>query len=225
MGEKNTNPVTLIQAGNIDEITALLGDLSDNELIALAVIEAQAEQPRKGVKDAIEAEQQTRADANPTTDFEALAAGLQSELNDVTAERDDLQGKLAALQNKHVPPKAAKLAKAKPVKFTEKGDFDNARGVIFIDADNKAIPSLPELTFRPDDFHAINGGRLLLQKIELPSDGPRVGVAGVVLIDAQGNAVGGNFIRVPLSVGAGQTATLRARSVMFRKPEADAKAA
>jgi len=221
--------VLAVQGGTRDEIALAIGDMANEEVLALMVIERQAEKPRSTVIDAIKAEMDRRAEAENAALAEAGEAGkvelsadveeLRAQLAEMTAQRDDLAAKLAKAEKVTLPPKKREAKRVK-FKVSDKALFGEATIVMLGGKDGLALTALPALEFADSDFGFIGSGKVLGQAIDVPADVPPVQIACVGLFDAEGRCASVIELLAPVSAGGGQRAMFDTRTLLFSAPEA-----
>jgi hypothetical protein len=209
-----------IQSGNVDQLRAAIGTISNEELMALLVIEKQSADPRKGALEVIEAEMTARiADVlGEGTDEVDETAQLRAQLTEATDALDAALAKLAEAANVPKPPRKRE-PKIMKLEVDAKADFANASTVVFGTPGGVVIAALPALEFTERDFERRGDeGRILKQKIELPTQIAPVQIASIGLLDASGKVAAVVELLAPIPAGGSRPGGFAARSILFRKP-------
>lgn len=228
--------------GNIDTITAGLGEHDDERLAGLAEAEGKG-QKRSGVLKAIEAEQGARKLNARTLELQAAAKGegvtlhTQAELDkavaDGGAEQREAVEKLGARITEleaaaKAKPKAGRTpATPKPQKprklsvdTAAAGAADREGGftVAFTGKDDMTLgEALPDLEFDAGAFEPVvkNNGLLLTQPIEFPEGSQRAEICAAWLLDGKGKPVAVARLISPLPVGGGHVSRIPEKFLLF----------
>lgn len=208
-----------IQGRSVDQMKADIAAISDEELMALLVIEKQSSDPRKGALEAIEAELSGRIADQVAAQIDGVdeTGQLRAQLAEATEALDAANAKLAAAANVPKPPRKREV-KLASLEVDPKADFASAFTVVFGTPGRIVIAALPALQFGEADFESRGAGRVLKQKIELPSNIPAVQIACIGLLDANGKVSAVADLMAPIPAGGSRPGGFPARSIMFRKP-------
>jgi hypothetical protein len=209
-----------IQARSVDQMKADIAAISNEELMALLVIEKQSADPRKGALEAIEAEMTGRIADQVATQIDGVdeTAKLRAQLAEANDALDAAMAKLAEAANVPKPPRKRE-PKIVRLEVDAKADFANAFTVVFGTPGGVVIAALPALEFTERDFERRGDeGRILKQKIELPTQIAPVQIASIGLLDASGKVAAVAELLAPIPAGGSRPGGFAARSILFRKP-------
>lgn len=208
-----------IQAMTLDLMKAAIARISNEELVALLVIEKQSPEPRKGALEAIEAEMNGRmADqVAAQIDGEDEATQLRRELAEATEALARANEKIAAADAAPKPPRKREV-KPLALEVDKKADFATAFTVVFGTPGGVMIAALPALEFSEGDFAPRGDGRVLMRKVEVPDNIAPVQIACIGLLDASGKVASVTELLAPIPAGGARSASFAARSILFRKP-------
>lgn len=214
--------------GSVDSITDKLGELSNDELVQLATLEAAATRPRTSLEKAISSEQAAREQNAKAIELQKLAAEdgvklfTEADMRDVQADHDQriksLEAQLITLQG--ATPAKPVDAEPRVLSITGEAAIELTR-VAFTDEHDKTLPDLPELEFAASAFseERLIGGIVLNEPIVFPESARRTAISKVWLLDGDGKAGAVVELPNPLAVGGGSRASFPGKSLRFDRPQ------
>lgn len=230
MAEKSSKP-TLVAAdvlkGSIDDVKAVLGDARAADLKALAEAEtAEGAENRKGVKEAIEAEQAARTDLAKEQISAAVEAadhaGMElhvftsrdqfeepGEAKRLSLRVSELETALAAAAeaDKAAAPKAKKPKKQRKLEVSDKA-LPIIDTLAFVGRDGRTLADLPDLPVQQRQLKRERGGMTFMGEIVFPETAGRsTDLCAIVALDANGKAISECKMIAPFPVGGAGEAT------------------